>query len=201
MTNKFQCVIGVACAFLVTSVFCVNPSYALTIDQNTNTGSLQVQYHEPLGQSFTATDTDIGYAGLNIEPYNQNFNDLSLTMSLYSGAGDFSAGSLLTSNSFTLVEGYSGWLNLDVSTVSFTQNAEYTIGIFNDTPQWGVSINWNDNPYSGGVAYSLGSANLNADLQFHVGPGNVSSVPEPSTLLLISSGLVGLGFARRKLKA
>ncbi len=105
-----------ACAFLVVSVFCVNPSYALIIEQNTNNGSLQVQDYEPLGQSFTATDTDIGYVGLNIEPYNQWFNDLTLTMSLYSDAGDFSPGALLTSNSFTLAEGYSGWLNLDVST-------------------------------------------------------------------------------------
>lgn len=86
----------------IVTAFCINPSYALTIDQNTANGSLQVHYHEPLGQSFTATDTDIGYIGLYIEPYNQFFNDLTLTMSLYSGAGDFSAGSQLVSSEFTL---------------------------------------------------------------------------------------------------
>ncbi len=179
----------------------VKPSFALTINQDTNTGSLQVQYYEPLGQSFTATDTDIGYVGFMMQPYNQQFNDLTLTMSLFRGAGDFSSNALLTTNSFTLSNNYQGWLDLDVSTLSFTQDTAYTIGIFNDTPQWGVSINWNGNPYSGGLAYHEGQAHSGSDLQFHVGSGNVSRpVPEPSTILLLGLGLIGMvGYGRKRL--
>ena len=200
MIDKTQFKIGFIFAFLFILAICVNPSFALTINQNTNSGLWQVQYNEPFGQSFTATDTDIGYVGFMIAPINTHYNDLSLTMSLYSGAGDFSSSAMLTTSSFSLVDGYHDWLDLDVSSVSFTQNSVYTIGIFNDTPEWGVYINGNGNPYSGGVAYSIGSACLNADLQFHVGAGNFSPAPEPATIFLIGSGLIGLAGVSRKRK-
>ena len=198
MINKFK--IGLIFSFIFVLNICANSSFALMIDQNTNSGALQIEYYNPLGQSFTATDTDVGYVGLMIENYNQQFNDLSLTMSLFSGAGDFSSGALLATDDFVLSNDYEGWLDLDVSTISFTQGAMYTIGIFNDTPQWGVSINWGGNPYSGGVAYEEGTAHSNDDLQFHVGPGNNSnSVPEPTTMLLFGTGLLGLvGYNRKR---
>jgi len=88
----------------------VKSSFALTIIQDTDSGSIQILYHSPVGQSFTATDTDIGYVGFMIEPYNQDINDLSLTMSLYEGAGDFSSPllteSFLLSNHCCLTNSY-----------------------------------------------------------------------------------------------
>lgn len=169
---------------------------ALVIDQNTNTGSLQVQYYEPLGQSFYATDANIGSVSLSINPYNQFTNDLTLTMGLYEGAGDFSAGALLISEDFTLTEGFSDYLTLDVSSLSFTAGYDYTIGIFNDTDQWGVNINWGENPYAGGSAWLNGIESAQADLQFQVNP---ASVPEPSTLLLLGLGMLGLCFTKKKI--
>jgi len=183
---------------LLTILFFINPSYALVINQDTDTGSLQIKYYEPVGQSFTATDTDVGYVGLMINPYNQHFNDYTVTMSLFRGEGDFSASALLISNTFTLPGGFQNWLDLDVGTISFTKDEVYTIGIFNDTEQWGVDLNWNGNPYSGGVAYYKGSGDL-SDLRFHVGP-QTAAVPEPSTMLLLGFGLIGLaGYGRKKL--
>lgn len=152
ITSGFKLVIQ----FFLIAVFfitMVNSSYALMINQDTANGDLQIQAYEPLGQSFTATDTNIGSVGLFIIPYNQHFNDPTLTMSLFSGAGDFSAGTLLISQDFTLSTNYLGWIDLGVGSVSFNQNAQYTIGIFNDTPQWGVGINWSGNPYNGGTAF------------------------------------------------
>lgn len=173
----------------------IGSAQALVIDQDTNTGALQVQAYEPLGQSFYASDADIGSVALHIDPFNQWFNDLTLTMGLYDGAGDFSAGALLTSEDFTLTSGYSGYLTMDVRSVSFTAGNDYTIGIFNDTAQWGVNINWSGNPYAGGTAWTNGgtSAYPLADLQFRVNP-----VPEASTLVLMALGLIGLGLTRKK---
>ena len=180
----------------------VKSSFALTIIQDTDSGSIQILYHSPVGQSFTATDTDIGYVGFMIEPYNQDINDLSLTMSLYEGAGDFS--SPLLTKSFSLSNNYFDWLDLDVSAYSFTQNAVYTVGISNDTVEWGVSINWGGNPYSGGMAYLYldnGGTSSSSDLRFRVGPVGQNPVPEPSTILLIGIGLLGLmGYSRKRLK-
>lgn len=168
---------------------------ALVIDQGTNTGSLQIQSYEPLGQSFYASDTDIGTVSLSINPYNQFNNDLTLTMALFDGAGDFSATALLLSEEFTLIEGFAGYLDLDVSSIIFTAGNDYTIGIFNDTSQWSVDINWGDNPYAEGTAWLVGMVSAEADLQFQVNP---TAVPEPSSLLLLGLGMLALFGATKK---
>jgi len=197
MASKFR----IICTSLIGSLFLVSASYSLTINQDTNSGALQIQAFQPVGQSFTATDTDVGYVGLMIAPFNQFFNDLSLTMALYSGEGNFSADAELVSQEFVLTNNYSGWLDLSVSNIAFTQDAKYTIGIFNNTPQWGASINWSANPYNGGTAFFGGSAQAAADLQFHVGPGNTAStVPEPTTMVLLGTGLLGIVAAKKRKK-
>lgn len=181
---------------------------AMTITQDTQSGAIQIQSGGPLGQSFVATDNNIGSVGLNIEGFNQFIDDLTITMGIYSGAGDFSLGALLYDREFVLESGFSSWLDLDVSSVQFDSGSNYTIGIFNDTAQWGVNINWDENPYNEGNAFHKdlggiysevisGSPNLNADFQFRVQP--VSPIPVPVAVWLFGSGLIALaGFARRK---
>ncbi len=192
-------------SLLFAFVIWASPAYALTINQDVVWGSTQVLYAEPLGQSFLATDTDIGYVGLRINPYyQQGIGDLTLTMSIFSGDGDFTDTAELTSDDFTLDEGFDGWLDLDVSEVLFTEGDMYTIGIFNDTTQWGVSCSWTNNVYADGGAFMNNVSWYRAeetDLTFHVGPGNnAAPVPEPASMLLLSTGLFGLAGFRKKFK-
>jgi len=196
---------GLIILFLCISTVLVNPAYGLTINQDSWTNMFQIQYFEPLGQSFTATDTDIASVGLFIRHVNEhlNYNDHSLTITLFNGAGDFSLTSQLATNNFAVLNGNDYWLDLDVSDVSFVQDGVYTIGVFNDTPQWGVDVNDQTNPYDGGRAYwnPGGSNNIQpeiADLRFRVTPNNSSPVPEPSTMFLFGLGILSLAGVNRK---
>jgi len=183
----------------VVSMIIINPAFCLTINQDLSNGGHQIQANYPIGQSFTATDTDIGFVGFNLININTGSNDNSLTLTLHNGDGDFSVGSELISEVFilpnTIPNFGSEWIYMDVSSVSFVQNQMYTIGATNDSPQWGI-LRSPDNPYSGGVGYLNGLGEEVIDFTFRVGPN--SSVPEPTTMLLLGLGLIGFAGVSRK---
>ncbi len=172
---------------------------ALTILQNQFDRANQVLSFSPSGQSFLAADSDIGEVGFFIHPMNQHINDLTLSMSIYSGSGDFSESARLGTEEFTLPDRYLGWIDLNVSNIAFTTGNTYTIGISNDTAQWGYYLQDDSNPYSGGTAWIGGTAHQDQDLRFRVNPGTNVAVPDlSSSLLLLCTSLFGLFCVLRK---
>jgi hypothetical protein len=138
------------------------------------------------GQSFTATDGDIGSVGLLLWNYGAPAN---VTLNVYGGDG--TGGSLLRSQVLTVPTSSNGdWVDVDVSDLVFSGNSKYTIGM---TDGGNVDAKFCEtNSYAFGGAYYGSSPVSNYDLSFRV----VASVPEPSSVALLGLGI--LGFCRRR---
>ena len=165
-------------------------------------GAHQIDFHEPIGQSFVAQDSFIK-ASLWYTVINSSFPVDPITLSLYSGHG--SGGALLASNSFLLTPGYDGFFDSDFSSVSLTVGATYSIAASNagTSPYWGIGPGA---AFAPGAPFVHGNADpdhpifilFGGDFAFRITP-----VPEPETyaMLLVGLGLLGFVARRRKLAA
>lgn len=173
---------------------------AAVIENNAGVFDAAIAAFSPLGQTFTAIDTDlisIGFAYSNINP--DSAND-PITLSLY--AGDGVGGTLVASRVFTLPSALPSTfdapvvIDTDFSGVSLTLGAVYTAAL--STGSFKVAAVYGADAYSGGHATRTLSGCTACDLNFRVvGSSDLGGVPEPAGWALMLTGFTGLGASLR----
>jgi len=173
---------------------CCTPSWADTILQDTFTGFYQVQFFEPIGQSFTAQDPNIDFAFF-FSPINTFLAPAPLTVSLLDGSGF--GGALLGSTTLNLGDGFSGYAPADFSGITLTPGNLYTAEVASSNAYWGIEGSVFD-VYGGGSGFLQGTAGGCCDVFLGDSRFRVDPVPEPASMALISIFLTGIVLLHRR---
>ncbi|MBL8556079.1 MAG: PEPxxWA-CTERM sorting domain-containing protein [Phenylobacterium sp.] len=188
-------------AGVVAAACAASAAQAAVIENTAGVFDASIAAFSPLGQTFTAIDTDlisIGFAYSDINPGSPNE---PITLRLY--AGDGVGGTLLASRIFTLPSVLPSTLDApvivdtDFSGVSLTVGAIYTAAL--STSSFKVAAVYGGDAYAGGHATRSLSGCTSCDLNFRVvGRSDVSGgVPEPAAWALMLTGFAGLGASLR----
>lgn len=183
------------------AAFCGMSAHAGVILQDDISATAQVNFYEPMGQSFRAEDANVQFA-FYYTPV--NIGSPADTLRLRLVAGDGLDGDTLANIVFAIPTGFSGFYNVDFSAVSLTAGSMYTavLSIPGTSPYWGASYSTRNSPYANGRAWLAGEqADSDYDMTFRVTPlaqEEPVEVPEPGTIAILSLGLAALLTARRK---
>jgi|SRR5688572_11995651 len=194
--KKFSTTV-LACSLLVT-----NGHAGLILQDYTNLAGVMTSEWGFKGQSFTAEDPLIASIGIGVSVFNPQFTDYSITMSLYSGAGN--AGPLLRTVTVDPGPGAGPhavqWVDFSFPGLTLNPGSVYTFTYLASTTYWGGQFNQyaypNGTPlhgtdYVGGQMFLDEGFRPLQDLRFRVVP-----VPEPSMYWIAAAGMSLFWFGR-----
>lgn len=175
----------------------VSDSFGGTILQNEGSGSLQIAFFAPLGQSFVADDVQLSTIGFAFADMNPGHPNSPVTLSLYAGSGF--GGTLLGSVTQTLpltlpeIRAPFEFIDFNFSGHSLVPGATYTAVATTTSPKVGIVYN-RRNAYAEGQLFEVNTVgDPGQDLVFRV-----VTVPEPAPAVLGPlSGLILLIRRRR----
>ena len=213
-----------AAALAATLSFVSSTADAATLSVISGSGqrSTLVSFSGPLGQSFTAIDSNLTSFGFQFYALNPNNANAPFTFTLRDGEG--LTGSTLLTRSFTLPTSINtrvpAFFDFDITGALVTIGQRYTAVLTTANTRNGIVVGPDINIFTGaelsGDAYAGGRAFFtntgftnctrdvsNCDLNFRVtGNTPMAAVPEPATwaMMLGGFGLAGGALRRRKFR-
>lgn len=190
----------------------------LTVVSGSGQRALQVAYFGPLGQSFTATDTDLTSFGFEFETFNPDQANTALVFTLRDGAG--LTGTVIATRTATLpaipATRTGTWYDFDLTGITLVAGQRYTATVATTSSLlgfvYGPDIDIFTGVALGGDAYAGGALVTMRDLGDRVCATGIcdanfrlsattpaAAVPESATwtLLIGGFGLVGATLRRR----
>lgn len=187
-------------ALLFSAVSCLTSGQASAgeILQDTRNDTIQVLFFGPIAQSFVAEDASVSFA-YSFGVLNDFEPAGTLQLSLHEGEGN--GGTNLGSFTFSLVDNFSGFFDVDLSAITLSVGQTYTAVLTASTGHFGVDVNLEGNPYAAGrgtfAAVIFGPVPTpNDDFRFRVTPGS-SFVPTPSAWALFAVAAIGVAVRPR----
>ena len=178
------------------------PAYAITIlaidqSQTTNSGTWGPLNGQPFNQSFIAGANNVAGAGIYLTTYNNGPYSGTMTLEIWDGLSGSGGTMLASGTTATNVNQANSWVDMSWTPVALSIGNTYYLRITGDTIT-GYAYGLGD-PYAGGSIWRddgyLYPTDYDVTFRTYYDP---SIVPVPSSLVLLSSGLFGLGAAARK---
>jgi len=187
--------------FVFTAILCLAaPLFGGPILQDNYNSTWAIQFHEPIGQSFTAEDPNVTF-GFFLTTMNPTETNGMLTVTLYQGSGF--GGSVLGSSTFSLANGYDNFFDVDFTAVNLVVGNVYTVGVSHPSSlYWGLQGMLDTDNYAGGTAFTFGNPGGDIggmtlrDWRFRVTPA-AAEIPKPAGFTLLPLGLAAIAAWRR----
>ena len=172
-----------------------NRAHGVTIGSTDGQSTSQINYFNPIGQTFQAEGTILESFAFHYLVMNGYLPNVNITLSIYAGVGN--GGTLIGAETLSLDAAHNELHAANFSSLGsvFTIGNQYSAILTTTNAYWGIYSS--NNGYANGNAIQSGVAYASFDQRFSA---TFSSVPDKgSTVVLLGAGVVALAFARRRL--